>query len=210
MNFCCINKCLSTLANLIKKRVGTLNVIMRTWAHRTSSFNLMSFWCYLSLDVYNMNPVVHLEIRLIIRPSFGLVHKSADIELDFLYLITGILFFRWIFWKTAKNIDFLTLGVIILVSKKKLVLSFQCNVVAQVWSDKASMWRRVVLVLLAEFYILIIYPSLESETTAGCICTFQNSETLRRVWIIPKTYPLLLIILAHSTSSWHSIQLWVV
>ena len=54
----------------------------------------------------------------------------------------------------------LTLGVTILDSTPEiqLVLLSQNNVVAPLWSAKASMYRRVVLVFLTALYMDIIYP----------------------------------------------------
>ena len=63
----------------------------------------------------------------------------------------------------------LTLGVTILYSTTEiqLVLSSQCTVGAQLWSDKASTYLRIALVLLTELYMHLMYPSVESEAITG-------------------------------------------
>ena len=52
---------------------------------------------------------------------------------------------------------------------------------APVWIDKDFVYLRIALVLLADLYMNIIYRSVESEAKAGQICTFQHTETPRRV-----------------------------
>ena len=63
----------------------------------------------------------------------------------------------------------LTIGVTILASttEMQLVLSSKCNVGAPVWSAKASVYRWIALFFLTDFYMHIIYPSVDSEATAG-------------------------------------------
>ena len=50
----------------------------------------MDLLCYVSLDGYNLNPVIHLVIQLIIGPEYGLVHISAIMTLEFSNLGTTI------------------------------------------------------------------------------------------------------------------------
>ena len=80
------------------------------------------------------------------------------------------------------------------------MLSYQCNVGTPVWSDKASMYLCITLVLLTDFSMHIISPSVESDAIAGQICNLQKTATPSIVWIIPKTDRLLLIILEWSVS----------
>ena len=63
----------------------------------------------------------------------------------------------------------LNLGVTLLASKTEiqLVLSFQYNVGAPVWSDKASMDLRTTLVFLTALYMHLISTSVESDSIAG-------------------------------------------
>ena len=77
----------------------------------------------------------------------------------------------------------LTLGVTILDSTTeiKIVLYYQCTVVVPVWSDKASVYLHITLVLLTALYMHLIYPAVESEDTYGWIYTFKQEESPRRV-----------------------------
>ena len=95
-----------------------------------------------------------------------------------------------------------TLVVTILASTTeiKLVLSSQCTVCAPVRSAKASMYLRITLVFLTYFYMHLISPSVESDAITGRICTFQQTATPIKVWIIPENDSLLLRILAWSAS----------
>ena len=63
----------------------------------------------------------------------------------------------------------LTLGVTILVSTTEiqLVLSSQCTVGVPVWRAKAHMYLRTTLVFLADLYVHLISPSVESYAIAG-------------------------------------------
>ena len=63
----------------------------------------------------------------------------------------------------------LTLRVTILDSKTaiQLVLYSQCTVGEPVWSDRASIYLRIILVFLKYFYIHLISPSVDSEAIAG-------------------------------------------
>ena len=63
----------------------------------------------------------------------------------------------------------LTPGVNILDStiEVNIVLSYQCTVGSPVWSAEASVYRCIALVFLTEFNMHLIYPSVESEATAG-------------------------------------------
>ena len=94
----------------------------------------------------------------------------------------------------------LTLGVTILAStiEIQLVLSSQCTVCAPVCSAKDPMYLRITLVFLTALYMHLIYPSVELDAIAGLICNFQQTATTSRVWTIPETELLVLIILAWS------------
>ena len=63
----------------------------------------------------------------------------------------------------------LTLEVTILDSTTEIyfVLSSQCTIGAPVWSDKASMYLRITLDFLTDFYMHLISPSVESYDIAG-------------------------------------------
>ena len=92
----------------------------------------------------------------------------------------------------------LTLGITLLASTTEiqLVLYYKCTVGAKVWSAKASMYIRINFVLFTALYMHLIYTSVDSDSIAGCICKFQQTETPIRVCIIPETERRLLIILA--------------
>ena len=72
----------------------------------------------------------------------------------------------------------LTISVTILDSKTaiKYVLYYQSTVGAAVWRAKASMYLQISLVFLTAFYIHLIYLSVESKATSGCIYNFQHTE----------------------------------
>ena len=91
----------------------------------------------------------------------------------------------------------LTLGVSILASTTEIqiLLSSQCTVHESVWSAKATMQCQISVVFLIALYMYLIYPSVESEATAGCICNYHNTAITRRVLIMPETYYLLLVIM---------------
>ena len=63
----------------------------------------------------------------------------------------------------------LTIGVTIFASTTeiKLYLSSQCTIGAPVWSAKDSMYLRITLVFFTDFYMHLIYPSLESDAISG-------------------------------------------
>ena len=63
----------------------------------------------------------------------------------------------------------LTKGVTILASTTEIqrLLFSQCIVGATVWSDKASMYIQINLVLLTTLYMYLIATSVESEAIAG-------------------------------------------
>ena len=69
----------------------------------------------------------------------------------------------------------LTLGVTLLAPIKdiKRVLSSQCTVGAPVWSAKASMYLWITFVLLADFYMHLIYTSVESDAVLYSIPQHQ-------------------------------------
>ena len=96
----------------------------------------------------------------------------------------------------------LTLGVNLLASTTEIqsVLSSKCTVGAPVWSDKSSMYTRITLFLLTVLYMHLTSTSVESDSISGQICTFQQTATSSRVWIIPENDRLLLRILAWSAS----------
>ena len=48
----------------------------------------MSWYFYVSLVGYNINPVIHLVLQLIIGPEHGLVHISSGITLELSYFGT--------------------------------------------------------------------------------------------------------------------------
>ena len=50
--------------------------------------NTMSWRHYVSLDGYNLNPVIHLLLQLIIGPEHDLVHISSGMTLELSYLGT--------------------------------------------------------------------------------------------------------------------------
>ena len=81
----------------------------------------------------------------------------------------------------------LTLGVTILAPKTEiqLVLYSQCTVSAPVWGAKASMYLRMTLVLFTDLYMHLISTSVYSDDISGWICTFQQTSTPIRVFIIP-------------------------
>ena len=49
----------------------------------------------------------------------------------------------------------------------KPVLSYQCTVGAIVCIDKDYVYLRTALVFLTDFYMHLIYPSVDSEAIAG-------------------------------------------
>ena len=63
----------------------------------------------------------------------------------------------------------LTLGVTILASTTeiKIVLYSQCTVGAPLWRAKASMYLWIASFFLTYLYMNTIYPSVDSEATAG-------------------------------------------
>ena len=77
----------------------------------------------------------------------------------------------------------LTLGVTLLDSTTEiqLVLSYHFTVGAPVWSAKAYMYLQIALCFLTYLYIHLIYPSMDSEATAGRICNLHQKEMPRRV-----------------------------
>ena len=79
----------------------------------------------------------------------------------------------------------LVVTILVLTIEIKLVLSYQYNVGAPVWSAKDSMYLRINLVFFTDLYMHLIYPSVESDAIAGCICNIQQTETLIIVCIIP-------------------------
>ena len=99
-----------------------------------------------------------------------------------------------------------TLGVTLLASTTRIqrVLSYQCTVVAPVWSAKYSMYIRITLIFLTALYMYLIPPSVGSKAIAGWVCNFLRTETPSRVWIMPKTDCLLLIIISWPASWWNS------
>ena len=65
----------------------------------------------------------------------------------------------------------LTQGVTLLASTTeiKLVLSYQFNVGAPVWRDKASIYLLIALFFLIDLQMYLIYSQVESGATSGCI-----------------------------------------
>ena len=94
----------------------------------------------------------------------------------------------------------LTIGVTLLASTTEIqrVLSSQSTVCVPVWSATASIYIGINLTFLTALYMHLISASVESDDIAGLICTFQKTETPSRVWIIPETDRLLLIIMLWS------------
>ena len=172
----------------------------------------MSWWCSISLVGYNLNLVVHLVPLLIIGRKHGLVHLYVRITLDFSSFGIKRPLSKFYLRKKTRIPICLTLGVNILALKKKkqLMLSHQCIVGASLWSAKDSMYLWIDLFFLAELYMHIISPSVESEARSSRICTLQQTATPKRVWIMTKTDRLMVSILAWYVLSWNYRQFWVV
>ena len=149
-----------------------------------------------------MNPVIHLVLRLIIGLDHGLVHISDGMILDFSYFIIKRLLSNISSRKQTGISIYLALGVTLLASTTEiqLLLYYKCTVGVPVWSSKSSMYLWITLVFLTALYIHIISPSVESDAIASLICTFQQTATPSRVWIIPETDRLLLRITEWSAS----------
>ena len=143
---------------------------------------------------------------MIIGNGHGLVQINSGMTLDFSYFGTKISFSNFSCRKQTRISMCLTLGVTILswTTEIQLVLYYQCTVGAPVWIAKYSIYLLIALFFLKSLCVHIIYPSVDSEATAGWIYNFQQIETPNRVWIIPETDRLLLIILSWSTYWWHS------
>ena len=102
-------------------------------------------------------------------PEHVLVHISADMILEFSYFGTKIILSYFSCRKQTGLSICLTLGVTTLASTKEMkrVLSYQFNVGALVWIDKASMYLSTALVLLTALYMHLISPSVNSEAISG-------------------------------------------
>ena len=93
--FVLLMTCFSTRSKLIQKSVDTLTARPRTQDHIIHSpylfyfisrpCNFISLWCLVSLDGYNLNPVIHLVLQLIIGPGHGLLHIVSGITIDLSY-----------------------------------------------------------------------------------------------------------------------------